>query len=71
MPTTSLKEPQYISLHLPILIFPMSFISMDLVGPYRETENGNHYALVVICMVTNYVFMIPIRTKSTEEVIKA
>ena len=27
----------------------MSFISMDLVGPYRETENGKQYALTVIC----------------------
>ena len=45
---------------------PMSFINMDLVGPYRETENGNQYALTVIYMLTNYVFMIPIRSKSTE-----
>ena len=51
--------------------FPISFISIDLVGPYRETENGNQYALRVICMLTNYVFMIPIRSKNTEEVIKA
>ena len=49
----------------------MSFISMDLEGPYRETDNGNQYALMVICMLTNYVFMIPIRLKSTEGVIKA
>ena len=49
----------------------MSFISMDLVGPYRETGNGNQYTLTVICMLTNYVFMILIRSESTEEVIKA
>ena len=49
----------------------MSFISTDVVGPYRETETGNQYALTVICMLANYVFMIPIRSKSTKEVIKA
>ena len=49
----------------------MSFISIDLVGPYRETENGNQYALIVICMLTNYVFMISIRSKSTKDIIKA
>ena len=41
----TLKEPQYINFHLPIPNFPMSFISMDFVGPYRETENGNQCAL--------------------------
>ena len=40
----TLNEPLYINLHLPIPKFPMSFISMDLVGPYRETEHGNQYA---------------------------
>ena len=49
----------------------MSFISMDLLGPYGETEKGNQYALMVICMLTNYIFMIPIRPESNEEVIKA
>ena len=67
----TLKESQYINWHLPIPNFPMSFISMDLVGPYRETENGNQYALTVICMLTTYIFMIPIRSKSTEDIIKA
>ena len=49
----------------------MSFICMDLVGTYRETENGKQYVLTVICMLTNYIFMIPIRLKSTEDVTKA
>ena len=50
--------------------FPISFISMDLVGPYQVTEKGNQYALTAICMLTNYVFMIPIISQSTEEIIK-
>ena len=48
----------------------MSFISMDLLGTYQETEKGNQYALAVICMLKTYIFMIPIRSKTTEEVMK-
>ena len=44
---------------------------MDLGSPYRETENGNLYALTIICMLTNYVFMIHIRSKSTNDIIRA
>ena len=55
------KEPQHISLHILIPQFSMSFISLDLLDPYCETERGNQFALTVICMLTNYVFMIPIR----------
>ena len=64
------REPQYVNPHLPIPLFPMSFISMDLLGPYRETENGNPYAMIIY-MLTNYVFMIPIKTKTTEDTINA
>ena len=49
----------------------MSFISMDLLGPYNEPENGNQYALTVICVLTSYFFMAPIKTKTTEDVINA
>ena len=52
---------------MPVPQFPISFISMDFIGPYRETEKGNQYALTVIYMLTDYISMIPI--KSTEEVI--
>ena len=32
-------------------------------------ESGNQYMLIIICMLTNHVFMIPIKTKTTEDVI--
>ena len=35
----TLKEPQYVDLHLMVPQFPMSFISMGLLGPYQKTEN--------------------------------
>ena len=49
----------------------MSFMSMDLLFLYLETENENQYALSVICMLTKYALMIPIKSKAKEEVIKA
>ena len=67
----TLKESPYVNLHLSIPQFPMAFINMDLFGPYSKTESGNQYTLTVICMLTNYVFMIPIKTKTREDVINA
>ena len=44
---------------------------MDLLGPYNAMKDGNQYVLTVICMLTNYVFMVLIKTKTTENVINA
>ena len=41
------------------------------VRPYGVTENGNQYTLTVICMLMNYIFMVPIRTKTTGDVINS
>ena len=49
----------------------MSFFRMGLLGPYSETENENQHALTVVCMLINYVFMIPIKSKTTEDIINA
>ena len=67
----TLKETLRVVLNLLIPKFSMSFISMDLLGSYCKIENGNQYALTVICMMTNYVFMISFKSKTTEEGIKA
>ena len=42
---------------------------MELLGPYRETDKGNHIDHHM--HVDNYLTLIPLRSKSTEEVIKA
>ena len=44
---------------------------MDLLGKYLEMENGNCYALTIICMLTSFVNTIPIKDKKTETVINA
>ena len=46
---------------------PMEFISMDLVSRLSRTSSGHEYTLTVICMLTGYVFFIPLKTKTAEE----
>ena len=63
---------KYATLHFDVATFPMQFISMDLIGEFHPpTTKKNGYALTVICMITGYVFCIPLRTKTSEEVIQA
>ena len=47
-------------------------ISMDLIGEFHPpTTKRNRYALTVICMLIGYIFCIPLRTKTAEEVLQA
>ena len=52
-------------------MLPMPFITMDLLGEYSEMENDNHYALTLICILTSFVNIIPIKDKKTEIAINA
>ena len=56
---------------MPISRIPMETICMDLIGPLPETSSGNKFALTAICLLTNYVFMVPIPNKTTQQVIQA
>ena len=50
----------------------MEFISMDLIGEFHPpSKKGHKYALTVICMLTGYVFCVPLKTKTACEVIQA
>ena len=50
----------------------MEFISIDLISEfYPPSISGHKYALTVICMLTGYVFCIPLRTKQASEVVQA
>ena len=43
---------------------PMEFISMDLIGEFQPpSQKGHRYALTVVCILTEYTFCIPLRTK--------
>ena len=63
---------KYAKLHFDVATFPMQFISMDLIGEFHPPTSKKHrYALTVICMLTDYVFCVPLKTKTAEEVIQA
>ena len=45
---------------------------MDLIGKlYPPSKAGHRYALTVICILTGYVFCIPLKTKQANEVLQA
>ena len=68
----NLQIVPYAKLHFDAATFPMEFISMDLIGEfYPPSKSGHKYALTVICMLTGYVFCIPLRTKQASEVVQA
>ena len=63
---------KYAKLHFDVATFPMQFISMDLIGEFHPPTSQKHrYALTVICMLTGYIFCVPLKTKMEEEVIQA
>ena len=58
---------KYATLHFDVVTFPMQFISMDLIGEFHPpTSKGKRYALTIMCMLTGYVFCIPLKTKTAE-----
>ena len=60
----NLQVVPYAKLHFDTATFPMEFISMDLIGKlYPPSKSGHKCALTVICMLTGYVFCIPLKTK--------
>ena len=63
---------KYATLHFDVATFPMPFISMDLIGEfYPPTTKKYRYAITVICMPMGYIFYVPLKTKTAEEVIQA
>ena len=62
---------KYATLHFDVATFPMQFISMDLIGEFHPpTAEKNRYALTVICKLMGYIFCVPLKTKTAEEVIQ-
>ena len=50
----------------------MGFVCINLIGEFHPpSSKGNRYALTAVCMLTGFTFCIPIKNKSTEEVMTA
>ena len=51
---------------------PMDFICMDLIGEFHPpTRYGHNFALTACCILTGFTWCIPLKTKTTAEVVTA
>lgn len=46
-------------------------IIVDSIGPLKQTENNNVYAVTIICDLSRYSIMVPIPDKSAKNIAKA
>ena len=60
---------RYPQQHLEVLKIPMAVLAMDTIGCLPITSNGNRWALMAICLHTSYIFTVPMKEKSAENVI--
>lgn len=68
----NLEIVKHPDLHFKIPTMPMQQVSMDLIGQFHPpSAKGNQYALTCICMLTGFVFCVPIPNKDMETVLKA
>ena len=67
----NIQAVKYVQLHFSTPRLPMQFISMDVIGLSDPFNNGYHYVLMVICMLTGYMFCIPLKAKTVSKVVKA
>ena len=51
---------KYMNLHLKIGTTPKHFLTMDTIK-IREADSAYKYAFILIGMLTNYVFVIPVK----------
>lgn len=50
---------------------PFDIVVIDTIGPLTKSNNGNQYAITIICDLTKYLITIPVPTKNAETVAKA
>lgn len=65
---THTKTPMCIT-DTPIQAFDK--LSIDTIGPLSITENGNRFALTILCNLSKYLIIIPIQNKEAKTVAKA
>ena len=55
-------------MHLAIPKVPFTGCAMDCIGPLPATSKGNRHALTFICLLTSYLIMVPLISKTADEV---
>ena len=64
----NLKKKCFINLHQDIAQTPQDHISIDFLGLYNITSQGNCYVLTAVCHLTGYLMTTPIKDKKTTTV---
>ena len=54
-----------------ISVRPCQHMHLDLMGPFKESDNGYIYIMVCKCPLTQWIEVVPLMTKSTLEVTEA
>ena len=62
-------KPHLIDLHQDIAQTPLDHISIDLLGQYSVTSQGNSYTLTEVCSLTGYPMTTPIKDKKMTTVV--
>ena len=62
-PIINLWKPHFIDLHQDIAQTPQDHISIDLLGPYNGTSQGNSFPLTAVCNHVGYLMITPIKDK--------
>ena len=65
----NLQKPHFINLHHNIAQTPQDHISINLLGPYNVTSQGNTYAPTTVCNLTGYLMTSPIKEKKMMRVL--
>ena len=65
------REPTCTTTTLKIPSQPMYHLYKDLISPFPQSEDGNSYCLTICCVVTDYLFCLPIPNKEAETVVQA
>ena len=55
-------------MHLEIPKVPFAGCAMDCISPLPGTSKGNRHALTFICLLTLYIVMAPLKSKTEDEV---
>ena len=60
------QKPRFIDPHQDIAETPQDHLSINLMGPYKTTWQGNIYVLTAVCNLTGYLMTTPHQPQSNE-----
>ena len=55
-------------MHLEIPEVPFTGCAMDCIGQLPATSKDNRHVLTFICLLTSYLIMVPLKSKTADEV---